>query len=156
MEAIGYTVWRLVYSTVVTPSVVLKRTLPGGGGSLPFRNLKRGVMLGLPSGQDVARAMKIHSPLTPDEIASGPDGAVARKHGLHLRTPLWYYILAEAAATSSGHLGPVGSTIVAEVLIGLIRGSKDSILRQTHWKPTLGQTPDRFTLPDLFDLGGVL
>src|SRR5262245_7232294 len=33
-------------------------TLPGGGGSLPFRNLKRGVLLGLPSGQDVARAMK--------------------------------------------------------------------------------------------------
>ena len=45
--------------------------LPGGGGSLPFRNLKRGVMLGLPSGQDVAKAMRIKNPLTPAEIAKG-------------------------------------------------------------------------------------
>ena len=62
-------------------------TLPGGGGNLAFRNLKRGVMLGLPSGQDVAKHMKIKNPLTPAEIASdsngSTDGAVAKKHGLH-------------------------------------------------------------------------
>ena len=50
-------------------------TLPGGGGNLAFRNMKRGVNLGLPSGQDVAKAMKIKNPLTAAEIASGPDGA---------------------------------------------------------------------------------
>ena len=44
--------------------------LPGGGGNLAFRNLKRGVNLGLPSGQDVAKRMKIKNPLTPGEIAS--------------------------------------------------------------------------------------
>ena len=38
--------------------------LPGGGGNLAFRNLKRGVNLGLPSGQDVAKHMKIKNPLT--------------------------------------------------------------------------------------------
>jgi hypothetical protein len=42
------------------------------------------------------------------------------------RTPLWYYILAEAAVLGgSQHLGPVGSTIVAEVLVGLVRRSPD-------------------------------
>ena len=43
----------------ITPPL---HTLPGGGASLPFRNLKRGVMLGLPSGQDVARVMHIRRP----------------------------------------------------------------------------------------------
>jgi hypothetical protein len=133
-------------------------TLPGGGGSLPFRNLKRGVMLGLPSGQDVARTMKIHSPLTPDEIASGPDGAVARKHGLHLRTPLWYYILKEAEQRGGGErLGPVGSTIVSEVFVGLVHGDRCSYLwrRGPQWKPDLpSQTPGDFTMADLLRFVG--
>jgi hypothetical protein len=49
----------------------------------------------------------------------------------------------------------VGSTIVAEVLIGLVRGSKDSILRKKDWKPVLGETPGRFTLSDLLALATV-
>ena len=71
-------------SRKIDPFVVpTLHTLPGGGGSLPFRNLKRGVLLGLPSGQDVAKAMKIKNPLTPAEISNGTDGAIAKKHGLH-------------------------------------------------------------------------
>jgi len=128
---------------------------------LPVRNLLRGYMLRLPTGQAVASALNL-SVLTPEDIeqvaqsVSDEQLAAVRDGEFLERTPLWYYILAEAAATSSGQLGPVGSTVVAEVLIGLIRGSKDSILRQNHWKPTLGQTPDHFTLPDLFELAGVL
>ena len=49
-------------------------SLPGGGGNLAFRNLKRGVNLGLPSGQSVATHMKIKNPLTPNEIASDSNG----------------------------------------------------------------------------------
>jgi hypothetical protein len=42
--------------------------------------------------------------------------------GIEERTPLWYYILAEAKAKGGGtRLGPVGSTIVAAVLIELVR-----------------------------------
>lgn len=128
---------------------------------LPVRNLLRGYMLRLPTGQAVASALNLPV-LTPQDLEqvaqsiSDEQLAAVRDGEFLERTPLWYYILAEAAADSSGRLGPVGSTIVAEVLIGLVRGSKDSILRQTHWKPTLGQTPDRFTLSDLFELGGVL
>ena len=53
--------------------------------------------------------------ITPDEIASGTDGAVAKLQGLHEKTPLWYYILKEAQVRSGGErLGPVGARIVAE------------------------------------------
>lgn len=133
-------------------------SLPGGGGSLPFRNLKRGVMLGLPSGQDVARVMNIYQPLTPDEIASGPDGAVAQKHGLHLRTPLWYYILKEAQVRGNGErLGPVGTTIVSEVFVGLVEGDQQSFLSVNgrHWRPDLpSMTPGDFTMADLLRFVG--
>jgi hypothetical protein len=133
-------------------------SLPGGGGSLPFRNLKRGVMLGLPSGQDIAKAMEIHHPLTPEEIATGSDGEVAKKHGLHLRTPLWYYILKEAEQRGNGErLGPVGATIVSEVLVGLVHGDHLSYLwlKGKQWKPELpSKTPGNFTMADLLRFVG--
>ncbi|WP_099864147.1 peroxidase family protein [Pararhizobium haloflavum] len=126
--------------------------LPGNGGNLAFRNLKRGVNLGLPSGQEVARHMKVKNPLTADEIASGPDGQVARQQGLDKATPLWYYILKEASVRHNGErLGPVGSTIVAEVFVGLVHGDTQSYLWQVkNWKPTLpAQTAGTFTMADM-------
>jgi hypothetical protein len=128
---------------------------------LSVRNLLRGYMLRLPTGQAVASALGLKV-LTPEEIEAVASSlseaqlAAIRDGGFSQRTPLWYYILAEAAAESTGRLGPVGSTIVAEVLIGLIRGSKDSILREPGWKPMLGEIPGLFTLRDLLKLGGVL
>lgn len=77
-------------------------------------------------------------------------------------TPLWYYVLVEAAARTGGQrLGPVGSTIIAEVLVvlvGVTRPSPDSILKgQCHWKPSLPSAqPETFTLADLLRVGGVL
>lgn len=128
---------------------------------LAVRNLLRGYMLRLPTGQAVAGALSLPA-LKPKEIeeiarsVSEQQRAAIRANGFSERTPLWYYILAEAAAGQSGRLGPVGSTIVAEVLIGLVRGSKDSILRTEKWQPTLGVTPGRFELRDLLNLAGVL
>jgi hypothetical protein len=142
------------HSRKLDPFVVKElHTLPGDGSSLPFRNLKRGVLLGLPSGQDVAAAMKIPNPLTPAEIATGPDGAVAKQNGLHQNTPLWYYILKEAQQRGGGlKLGPVGATIMAEVFVGLVHGDHQSYLwiKGPNWKPTLpSQTPGTFTMADL-------
>ena len=79
--------------------------------------------------------------------------------GFLQRTPLWYYILAEAAVLGgSQHLGPVGSTIVAEVLVGLVRRSPDSILDpKSDWEPNLPSArPGTFRLPDLLRFAGVL
>jgi hypothetical protein len=73
------------------------------------------------------------------------------------RTPLWYYVLAEAKHHGSQHLGPVGSTIVAEVLIGLVRRSQDSILAAPGWVPSLpAAQPGRFELADLLRFAKVL
>lgn len=68
---------------------------------LPFRNLRRGVQIGLPSGQDVCRAMGLE-PLSELKLSAGPDGAVAARHDFHKATPLWYYILKEAEQVHDG------------------------------------------------------
>jgi hypothetical protein len=83
---------------------------------------------------------------------------VLQDSGFAERTPLWYYLLAEATHHGGGqHLGPVGSTIVAEVLVGLVRRSDDSILRSPGWTPSLpSATPGRFELADLLRFAGVL
>ncbi len=131
--------------------------LPGGAGpeaSLAFRNLKRGVRLGLPSGQAVAKQMRkkiTFTPLTSNEIASGPDGVVAKSLGFHTNTPLWYYILKEAQVKGAGErLGPVGARIVGEVFVGLVQGDEESYLSKPGWKPDLpAATPGTFFMTDL-------
>jgi len=81
-------------------------------------------------------------------------------NGFAERTPLWYYILLEAQQvrqdTGASRLGPVGSTILAEVFVGLCRVSLNSILRECHFKPSLGRQPGRFDLQDLLSLAKVI
>jgi hypothetical protein len=124
--------------------------LPGDGGSLPQRNLTRGVRNQLPSGQSVAHAMHLPA-LTPAEVAQGPAGEVAKQQHLLHQTPLWFYILQEAKVKSNGRkLGPVGARIVAEVFIGLLEGDNTSFLSQNRrWKPDLGPKPGEFSFADL-------
>ena len=86
-----------------------------------------------------------------------PLASVLQSSGFLTRTPLWYYLLAEAKHHGGQRLGPVGSTIVAEVLIGLVRRSDDSILRTPGWTPTLpAATPGQFNLADLLRFAKVL
>ncbi len=142
---------------------------------LAVRNLLRGYLLRMPTGQAVAHALqeKLQGVrdvpvLTSQQIEENAEKvndeqAQVLKRELpgdtkfSERTPLWYYILAEAAVLGEGqHLGPVGSTIVAEVLVGLIRRSPDSIL-ESDWEPNLPSVqPGTFTLPDLLRFAGVL
>ncbi|MBU7581413.1 MAG: peroxidase [Nostoc sp. TH1S01] len=126
--------------------------------SLAVRNLLRGRSVSLPSGQSVARFMRFKR-LTRAEIASGPDGAVAVKHGFDIESPLWYYILKEAQIQAQGErLGQVGSRILAEVFVGLLEGDSSSYLvRNPDWKPTLpAQIPGTFTMADLLKFVGDL
>ncbi len=129
-------------------------TLPGEVNRqavLPFRNLRRGVQVELPSGQDVAKAIGA-TPLASADVARGTDGAAAAAHGLHKTTPLWFYILKEAEVLHQGtRLGPVGTTIVAETFLGLVHGDQDSFLwRRTNWQPELPRAEtDHFTMVDM-------
>jgi heme peroxidase len=136
---------------------------------LSVRNLLRGYKRDLPTGQAIAERMKI-TPLTATQIefvAKGvsPELSTAVKASkFTTQTPLWFYILAEAAhyKDKAGRLGPVGSTIVAEVLIEILRRSEDSILgprytKEDPWRPhTRISTEGECNLSDFLRFAGVL
>ena len=110
---------------------------PQKESSLAFRNLKRGQALGLPSGQAVAKRMGL-KPLS------------GKKLGAPEPTPLWFYILKESGLGGGQQLGPVGGQIVAEVLLGLLKGDSHSFVNaRPGWKPTFGSKAGKFTLSDL-------
>jgi hypothetical protein len=138
--------------------------------SLAGRNLQRGFRLGLPSGQDVARAMG-EKPIEDKNILIGKatgDPADVKGDILSVANgafkgncPLWTYILAEAMANQESvkipvsedvsiqtpRLGPVGGRIVAEVFLGLMFGDPHSMLSlNPDWCPRSG--PD-YKLRDL-------
>ena len=109
---------------------------------LPVRTLLRGARMGMPSGQEVAKALGL-DPLHPDEIApiSSPHYDTLKNYGFDTDTPLWYYILKEAELKGSpngGRLGLVGSRIVADVILGALRADPGSYLSvDPKWQPTL-------------------
>src|SRR5207237_4080123 len=99
---------------------------------------------GLPSGEAVARLVG-EEPLLPTETGLGDFGWSGE-------TPLWYYVVKEAEVREDGErLGPVGSLIVGEVLLGIVDGDPESFRSMApSWRPTLpSRVPDRFTLADL-------
>jgi len=95
------------------------------------------MLLELPSGQDVARLLGV--PPIPDADLFADNGLRA---AFRSSAPLWYYILREAKLVAGGQqLGPVGATIVAEVIIGLLWSDAQSYLRrQPTWTPQFGNT----------------
>lgn len=122
--------------------------------SLAQRNLLRHLTFSLPSGQRVAKAMNL-------PVLADTDLAMLKPFGLDDRTPLWFYILREAAVLESGErLGPVGGRIVAEVFIGLLQGDRGSYLSQDpEWEPFLptidaARTGEDFTMVDLLRFAG--
>lgn len=136
------------------PEILVAGFEPEIAQSLAVRNLLRGKRLGLPSGQDVARAMGLQ-PLTDEQLFTGIDLSSETAGQLAGRAPLWYYILKEADVLANGaQLGPVGGRIVAEVLIGLLGGDPLSYLKvDATWKPFLPAVTDgKFTLSDLINI----
>ncbi|MEM7574266.1 MAG: peroxidase family protein [Bacteroidota bacterium] len=109
--------------------------------SLPFRNIRRGVSYGLPSGEAVAMRLgyePLEVPLTKKLRLSG--------------TPLWFYLLyeAETVGNAGEHLGPVGSTILGECFMTIMREDEESFLkRYPRWRPELGRNPHQFDFVDL-------
>ena len=126
--------------------------------NLAARNLLRGLAMGLPNGQAVARAMGLE-PIPDADLLVGK--AVLADTGKNKsivgvdpsfadNAPLWFYVLAEAQSEwvkrasqpgSAGdeepvRLGTVGGRIVAETLIGLLWSDGHSYLRQApNWYP---------------------
>jgi nucleoid-associated protein YgaU len=134
---------------------------PPDAARLAVRNLLRGYRLRLPTGQAVAGLLGVPVLGEKDLLAAASTQEqidALEAGGFVARTPLWFYLLAEAAHFHDGErLGPVGSTLVAEVLAGLVRRSEDSILKVPGWTPSLpSATPGTFELADLLSFAGVL
>jgi heme peroxidase len=134
---------------------------------LALRNLLRGMRMGLPSGQTVARYMdKIPIPDEDLKVGKATVGDLTSNKSIlefgdsfKDNAPLWFYVLAEAqhiwaqaAEASAGDetaknsihvtLGPVGGRIVTEVLVGLMLGDRFSFLSQwPAWSPFLKDVP---------------
>lgn len=127
---------------------------PGGPESLAQRNLLRHVTFELPSGQRVARHMRAPV-LSPADLDSF--GSVDEAFDVDFRknTPLWPYILFEAAVMEEGlRLGPVGGRIVSEVIIGLLEADRRSYLSaKPDWKPT--HPSDDFRMTDFLSFAEV-
>jgi hypothetical protein len=98
------------------PTVVLHTA--GAVLALAERNLLRGKRLGLPAGQDVAKAMRM-------PVLTNADLGLTET-GWGGKAPLWFYILKEAELGGGRRLGPVGGRIVAEVILGLLGADKSS------------------------------
>ncbi len=130
---------------------------PSPARNLAFRNLTRGSMLRLASGQQmVAKLASVGvdvPPLTRDQILTGKRGArlddltAAERNQVVDRTPLWFYLLREAE-TGSGKLRGVGGRLVAETFHRALEGSRFSILRDTDFRPRHGRG-DTFEFTDL-------
>lgn len=112
--------------------------------NLAVRNLIRGSRVRLPSGQDIAKAIVLAgdptaAPMTPEQILSGLPAGMQKAltdHELHIKSPLWFYILREAQVKgASQRLGPVGSRIVLETFVGLVRASVTSIFSSSTAAP---------------------
>ncbi len=91
---------------------------------LAFRNLKRGVNLGLPSGVEMAKKYC----LKPVKLDAGEPES------------LWFYLLKEAekmpGANAGQMLGRLGSTIVCGVFAGLLKGDPRSFFNvDPCWTP---------------------
>ncbi len=129
---------------------------------LATRNLRRGLAFGLPSGQGMADEFGI-PPMTTAELTTGLQidevNLLNSTRGLLLRkTPLWYYILREAAVLGGGNqLGPVGGRIVAETFVRILKRDVSSYLNVPGgFTPMLpSAAPGDFTVADLVLFAGV-
>ena len=120
---------KLVRALIALPVAVTGECEIEDYHSLAVRDLQRGQGAGLPSGEAVARHMRI-APLNAERVGLASTSWQGE-------TPLWYYILREAGACTGGHrLGPVGGRIVTEVLVGLIDADATSFRHNSRdWRP---------------------
>jgi len=160
-------------TSLVSPLRHLPARIASHPSMLALRNLERGNIFGLPSGQEVARALGV-DPIPDGELMIGR--ATADGHQKPLRdisrsfagkAPLWTYILSEAQVISWKKakpgisrddipikLGPVGSRIIADVFAALLIGDSTSYLYNDHpFRPIPEFTRNgRFGLAELINV----
>ncbi|MEL6676935.1 MAG: peroxidase family protein [Bacteroidota bacterium] len=115
---------------------------------LARRNLLRGLLLNMVSGQVLARhinrqdwmggfKLKVLSKSKVKNPAVENLNDLLEKAGFLNRTPLWYYLLREAEVQENGQrLGHLGSWLVGHTLVGLMKKSPTSVFSaDSLWTP---------------------
>ncbi|WP_246498476.1 peroxidase family protein [Microvirga soli] len=105
---------------------------------LARRNLRRGYNLRLATGQAVHQYLQQHGAVETGPITDVSTIINAKpslreflrntQSKMHQRTPLWFYLLAEAEAGGGNRLGELGSWLVASTFIGVLLADPDSAL----------------------------
>jgi hypothetical protein len=135
---------RLTAALMYLPEAISGAVDTGAHRALAVRDLQRGQAVGLASGETIARHLGV-PPLTREETGLA-------EIGWDRETPLWFYILKEAAVREHGdQLGPVGGRIVSDVIVGLVDADPGSFrASDPRWRPVLPAAAEaEFTLADL-------
>ncbi|PCH64827.1 MAG: hypothetical protein COC09_01150 [Gammaproteobacteria bacterium] len=120
------------------PDNIVGRDASDNLRSLAFRNLLRGNALSLPSGQSVVNALKAAGyPISTNFAALKLDDVIPHcVSELVKATPLFFYLMQEAGTLGNGQkLGPAGSAILLEVIVGALKHCGTSFLSNKSWKP---------------------
>jgi len=127
---------------------------------LARRNLRRGFSLRLPTGQALHAHLQsigavLGGPVADvttlldgkEELKDFLTGSASK---LHERTPLWFYVLAEAEAAGGNKLGELGSWLVASTFIATLLADPASAL-STDFTPGESplRMPDQSTIDDI-------
>lgn len=160
---------------LVDPIGHLPNAVASNPSNLAARNLRRGKLFHLPSGQAMANALGI--PVLPDAKLSVRDKDDFSKRvtlpqinaEFAGNAPLWFYILAEAeqhvvdafaanpsadAKTLGTRLTGVGAAIVIETFVGLLLADPDSVLNANNGRFTSINGAPGFSMQELLtDIG---
>ena len=127
--------------------------LPSAGTNILGQlNLVRSSRYGIPSGQDVAKAMGI--PVLANNKLGISQTAYPDFNG---EAPLWFYMLAESELKENGtRLGAVGGRIIAEVFIDQIAVDPASYLNARRPFTPSVEHEGAFTMGDFLTFAGVV
>jgi hypothetical protein len=130
----------LVDELIRLPDPIVGKRAPAHDRSLAFRNLLRGYVLGLPSGQNIADAMAtLGVPVDPNqdlkfgEIRGWDKIDEPTRNKLQQHTPLFFYLMREAGEIAKGkHLGPLGSAIVLRTFGSMLLNCRSYLTEKGH------------------------
>ncbi len=130
----------LIDELISMPDPIVGKRASANERSLAFRNLLRGYVMGLPSGQCAAQKLAdLGIPVNPAQNL-GFDGIEGWEHlpdpmktKLAAHTPLFFYLMREARVAGHGkNLGPVGSAIVLRTFGSMLLNCKTYLTEKCH------------------------
>ncbi len=124
--------------------------------NLAKANLRKSHLLNLPSAQGCFSSIENQigtklPQLTDAQLSKGKTGAALENNGLLNETPIWFYVLKEAEVLHQGdRLGPLGTTLIADTILGLLMNDP-----QSYWNQPGSDPNGRWRPEDTVNVSGV-